>query len=254
MFVWLATLALAADPVAADWQRPEADHLHNIRQITFDFVPRGRGLFLTRRQANHLPGRGKRQRQSILSDLRSGPGHRPLSPRQPRRRQNDLLATSRPDGKKIIFASSPISIPKREATLRRRNIASETKIKRRASPPPLPVGFRQAHGHLRGQPGRHRSETADRFARATTPKGHYSPDGKQIVFCSNRSGPATCNCASWTPTARTSPPTDDGQGLLQRRPVLLAGRQAGDFPQRPQREGSTCNFTSSTPTARASMP
>ena len=38
MFAWLASLALAADPAAADWQRQESDHLRNIQQVTADFI------------------------------------------------------------------------------------------------------------------------------------------------------------------------------------------------------------------------
>ena len=38
--------------------------------------------------------------------------------------------------------------------------------------------------------------------------------------------------------------------LLQRRAVLLARRQEGHLPQRPQARRTTCSSTSSTPTAR----
>ena len=31
MFIWLASLALAADPVAVEWQKQESAHLQNIR-------------------------------------------------------------------------------------------------------------------------------------------------------------------------------------------------------------------------------
>src|SRR5262249_13697722 len=55
------------------------------------FRPRRRGLLLSRRQNHHLPGRGKRGRQPLLSNLRAGPGNRPSAPRQSGRWQDHLL-------------------------------------------------------------------------------------------------------------------------------------------------------------------
>ncbi|MGH7222716.1 MAG: biopolymer transporter Tol, partial [Gemmataceae bacterium] len=43
MHVWLLFSLLAAEP--ADWQKDEAVHLKNIRQITRDFVRAGEGYF-----------------------------------------------------------------------------------------------------------------------------------------------------------------------------------------------------------------
>src|SRR5258705_1329058 len=47
MLVWLASLALAlaADPVTADWQQQESAHLRNVRKVTADFVRAGEGYF-----------------------------------------------------------------------------------------------------------------------------------------------------------------------------------------------------------------
>ena len=44
MFIPLVCLALAADP-ADDWQKLEAAHLQNIKQVTKDFVRAGEGYF-----------------------------------------------------------------------------------------------------------------------------------------------------------------------------------------------------------------
>src|SRR5437868_7929505 len=43
MLVLLATLALAADPT--DWRKTESAYLHNIKQVTQDFVRAGEGYF-----------------------------------------------------------------------------------------------------------------------------------------------------------------------------------------------------------------
>src|ERR1700752_1347913 len=105
MFLWLASLALAADPVAAEWQRQEADHLRNIRQVTTDFVRAGEGYFSPDGKQIIFQAEekdtGNPFYQIFVQDLATG-RYRRVSPGVGK----TTCSFFRPDGKKIIFASS----------------------------------------------------------------------------------------------------------------------------------------------------
>ena len=110
MFIWLVALRLPPIRGLPNWQRQEAAHLHNIRQVTADFVRAGEGYFSPDGkqiifQAEEK-GTGNPFYQIFVQDLATGP----IPPRQPRRRQNHLLPSSGPTAKR---SSSPrrISIP-----------------------------------------------------------------------------------------------------------------------------------------------
>src|SRR2546421_10840839 len=105
MLVWLASLALAADPAAADWQRQEAARLHDVRQVTSDFARAGEGYFPPDGkqiiyQAEEK-GTGNPFYQIFVQDLATG-RYRRVSPGVGK----TTCAYFRPDGKKIIFAST----------------------------------------------------------------------------------------------------------------------------------------------------
>src|SRR4051812_27411095 len=100
MFVLLATLA-----VAADWDAAEAVHLSNVRQLTHNFVRAGEGYFAPDGKTINFQAEEKETGnpfyQIFTLDLASGRFHR-VSPGVGK----TTCAFFRPDGKRIIFASS----------------------------------------------------------------------------------------------------------------------------------------------------
>src|SRR5262249_19464653 len=104
MFALLAAAVLLnAEP--SDWQKAEAEHVKNTRQLTFDFLRAGEGYFspdITQIifQAEEK-GTGNPFYQIFVMDLASGK-YRRISPGVGK----TTCAYFRPDGKKIIFASS----------------------------------------------------------------------------------------------------------------------------------------------------
>src|SRR6516165_4914139 len=103
MFAALACLALAAE--SSDWQKLEAVHLKNIRQVTHDFVRAGEGYFAPDGKQIIFQAEekdtGNPFYQIFMMDLASGK-YRRVSPGIGK----TTCSYFRPDGKKIIFASS----------------------------------------------------------------------------------------------------------------------------------------------------
>src|SRR5260370_20458550 len=104
MLALLAYCALAADP-AADWEKQEAVHLKNIRQVTKDFVRAGEGYFSPDGktiifQAEEKDA-GNPFYQIFTMELETGKFHR-VSPGAGK----TTCSFFRPDGKKVIFACS----------------------------------------------------------------------------------------------------------------------------------------------------
>src|ERR1700736_1929652 len=104
MFLFLACLALGAQP-PAEWEKAEAVHLKNIRQITKDFVRAGEGYFSPDGkqiifQAEEKDS-GNPFYQIFVTDLESGKVRR-VSPGVGK----NTCSYFRPDGQKIIFAST----------------------------------------------------------------------------------------------------------------------------------------------------
>src|SRR6266851_4379241 len=106
MFAFLTCLALATDP--ADWQKMEAVHLKNIRQLTRDFARAGEGYFSPDMkqiifQAEEKDS-GNPFYQIFVMDLDTGK-YRRVSPGIGR----TTCSYFSPDGKKIIFASGHLA-------------------------------------------------------------------------------------------------------------------------------------------------
>src|SRR5947209_20214268 len=103
MLALVASLVLAADP--ADWQKAESAHLPNVRQVTHDFVRAGEGYFSP--DGNTIifqaeeKGTGNPFYQIFTTDLKTGRTRR-VSPGVGK----TTCAYFRPDGQKVIFAST----------------------------------------------------------------------------------------------------------------------------------------------------
>jgi TolB protein len=171
--------------VGQDWQQQEARYLTNIRQVTVDFVRAGEGYFSPDGRTiifqAEEKGTGNPFYQIFTQDLASGLARR-VSPGIGK----TTCAYFHPGGKKIIFASThldPDAKKHYEAEFKLREEEKKNKTRRK-----YVWDFDPFMSIFEANPdGSGLKNLTD--AKGYNAEGSYSADGKQIVFCSNRSGP-----------------------------------------------------------------
>jgi Tol biopolymer transport system component len=181
MFAALAVLALAADP-AADWQQQESRYLKNVRQVTSDYVRAGEGYFSPDGtkiifQAEEK-GTGNPFYQIFVQDLATGRAVR-VSPGVGK----TTCAYFRPDGKRIIFASTHLDPDAKShyaPEYRQREDDQKAGVRRRYT-----WDFDEHMDIFEANPdGTGLKRLTD--AKGYDAEGSYSSDGKFIVFSSER--------------------------------------------------------------------
>lgn len=182
MLTLLLCLALADQ--SADWMKAESEHLRNIRQVTRDYVRAGEGYFSPEGkqiifQAEEK-GTGNPFYQIFVMDLATGQARR-VSPGAGR----TTCSYFSPDGKQIIFASSHLDpeFSRHYAEEFKQREQDQKQGRRRRYQWDFDPHMDIFAANLDGSGLRRLTATPGYDA-----EGSFSPDGKQIVFCSNRDG------------------------------------------------------------------
>jgi TolB protein len=182
MLSLLIALALVAD--IQDWEKQEAAHLRNIRLVTRDFVRAGEGYFSPDGKQIIFQAEekdtGNPFYQIFVMDLETGKVRR-VSPGAGR----TTCSYFSPDGKKIIFASSHLDpdVRKHYAEEYERRAEDQRTGKRRRYQWDFDPYMDIFEANPDGSGLKQLTNTKGYDA-----EGSYSPDGKEIVFCSNRDG------------------------------------------------------------------
>ena len=220
MLALLACCLLAAEP--ADWEKDEAVYLKNIQQVTKDFVRAGEGYFSPDGKTIIFQAEEKDSGnpfyQIYTKNLATGETRR-VSPGVGK----TTCSYFRPDGKKIIFASThsdPDAKKKQADELRQRDEDAKAG-KHRGYSWDFDPFMTIYEANLDGSDLKPLTK-----AKGYNAEGSYSPDGKRIVFCSNRDGRGEFRVVHHGQRRQERPPVDARAGVLQRRTVFLAGRQA----------------------------
>lgn len=182
MLTLLAGLVLAGQP-ADDWIKQEEAYLKNIKQVTQDYARAGEGYFSPDGKKIIFQAEQKGDNpfyQMFVQDLDSARVQR-VSPGIGK----TTCGYFHPDGKKIIFASShldPEATKHYAGEFKQREEEKQTKKRRRYvwDFDPFMEIF---ESNLDGTGQKRLTDSPGYDA-----EGSYSPDGKSIVFCSNRTG------------------------------------------------------------------
>lgn len=177
MLSLVLALSLGADP--APWEKDEAAHLANVKQVTTDFVRAGEGYFSPDGrtiiyQAEEKDG-GNPFYQMFVQDLATGRRTR-VSPGVGK----TTCGYFRPDGKKIIFASThedPQAKDKHAAEYRQREENRAKGVRPRYS-----WDFDSHMKIYEADPDGGNLKCLTPNATVYTAEGSYSADGRQVVY------------------------------------------------------------------------
>lgn len=182
MWTLLASLMVAAQP-PADWQQQEAAYLRNIRQVTRDYIRAGEGYFSPDAKAIIFQAEEKGDNpfyQMFVQDLATGKARR-ISPGIGK----TTCGFFHPNGQKLLYASSHLDPKAKDHYLPERRLREEEAQakKRRRYIWDFDAHMEIFEANLDGSGLRRLTNAMGYDA-----EGSYSPDGKYIVFCSNRTG------------------------------------------------------------------
>jgi TolB protein len=180
MLALLVCSVLAAEP--ADWEKQEAVHLQNIRPVTKDFVRAGEGYFSPDGKTIIFQAEEKESGNPFYQIFTMN-----LANSETRRVSPGVGKTTcsyfRPDGKKIIFASSHSDpdAKKKQAEEYQRRIDDAKAGKHRSYSWDFDTHMKIYEANPDGTDLKVLTPDEDCY----NAEGSYSPNGKQIVFCSN---------------------------------------------------------------------
>ena len=197
MLTVCACLLLVGQP-DQDWQKQESAHLKNIRQVTHDFVRAGEGYFSPDGKKIIFQAEEKGDNpfyQMFVMDLKTGATRR-VSPGVGK----TTCGFFRPEATR---SSSPaaISIPTPRSTTKSNARLREEEKNRET--PPLRLGLRSVHGHLRSRIRRHRPQAPDQRQGLRRRGLLFAPTASRSSSAPTAPAKKISNSTSWTPTART---------------------------------------------------